>query len=243
MFNIRNKKDVLVASSLATLLSIFLSVIIAFTTAFVFELEPVFWKFTLGLSIVIPSLVASLVTYTIFNQLMQLQLAKEQIEEMGKIDYLTKVYNRGYFTDVGYREIAIAKRYDQSLSAMIFDLDNFKEINDSHGHVVGDKVIYNSANTISSLIRDSDILARFGGDEFVLLLPHTNLVDAENLAKRIVQAVSTLNINTGISEVKVTISVGVATLQPEYLNIENLIDAADKALYRAKQSGRNTSSS
>jgi diguanylate cyclase (GGDEF)-like protein len=183
------------------------------------------------------------VTYTIFNQVMRLQLAKEKIEEMGKIDFLTQIYNRGYFTDAGQREIATANRYKHSLSAMIFDLDEFKQINDEYGHVIGDKVIQDSANTISSLIRDTDIFARFGGDEFVLLLPHTDLKDAEILARRIVQAVSEISIPTDTSEVKITVSIGVAELKPEHSNIDHLIHSADEALYRAKLAGRNTSHS
>ena len=243
MLNIHNKKQVLIASSVATLLSVLLSLTIATINLIIFEIEPARWIFVYSLSFIIPLLVASLVTYIIFSQVMRLQLAKEKIEEMGKIDFLTKIYNRGYFTDAGFREIATAKRYKHSLSAMIFDLDNFKQINDEHGHVIGDKVIQDSASTITSLIRDSDIFARFGGDEFVLLLPHTDLKDAENLAERIVQAVSALSISTASSEVNITVSIGVAVLKPEHSNIDHLIHAADEALYRAKLAGRNTSHS
>jgi diguanylate cyclase len=243
MLNIRNKKQVLIASSVATLLSVLLSLLIAAFVLTFFKLDPTIWKVILDLSIIIPLLVASLVTYTIFSQVMRLQLAKEKIEEMGKIDFLTQIYNRGYFTDAGQREIATANRYKHSLSAMIFDLDNFKQINDEHGHVIGDKVIQDSTSTINSLIRDSDIFARFGGDEFVLLLPHTDLKDAENLAERIVQAVSAISIPTASSEVKITVSIGVAVLKPEHSNIDHLVHSADEALYRAKLAGRNTSHS
>jgi diguanylate cyclase (GGDEF)-like protein len=189
---------------------------------------------------VIPLFVAGFVTYVIFTQLLRLQLAKEQIEEMGRMDFLTRIYNREYFLDVGNREFATAYRYNQSLTAMMIDLDNFKQINDVHGHVVGDQVIQASARIISSLIRQSDIFARFGGDEFVLLSPHSNLEEVEKLAKRIVQSISAKPVSTYLIDVKVTVSIGVAALTPEYNNIDKLINAADQALYRAKQAGRNT---
>ena len=242
MFDIRNNKQVLLASSLATLLSILLSVFLAVISLYLFKIEPSLWKLIIGLSIIIPLFVAGLVTYIIFNQVMRLQLAKEQIEEMGRRDFLTKVYNRGYLMDVGHREHATANRYHQSLATMMIDLDYFKQINDTHGHIFGDKVIHDSARRINSLIRDSDILSRFGGDEFVLLLPHTKLEDAEKLARRIVRTMSETPIQSDTIEAKVTVSIGVATLKPEHSNIDKLIDASDQALYRAKQAGRNTSS-
>jgi diguanylate cyclase (GGDEF)-like protein len=148
-----------------------------------------------------------------------------------RIDPLTGTTNRRHFFDLAAQEIAVALRYRDPLALLLFDLDDFKRINDSRGHQAGDEILNDVARVGSSHLRDADIFARYGGDEFVILLPHTTAADATTVAERI---------RTDIAvQVEVTISCGVAALRPPDDTLDALIHRADLALYEAKAGGRN----
>ncbi|TAM46751.1 MAG: GGDEF domain-containing protein [Gammaproteobacteria bacterium] len=159
--------------------------------------------------------------------------------ENARKDPLTGVYNRGVMETMMRREVGLAHRHKASLSLMFLDIDNFKNINDTVGHAVGDEIIKAFADCVQRCIRTTDILARYGGDEFVLQLSNTPPEGALLLAERIRKAVD----ETGLMlvnghKMRITTSIGVATLS-EGDTFETLCARADDALYQAKQNGRN----
>ncbi len=171
------------------------------------------------------------------NRELQRALAREA--ELARIDWLTGVYNRSHFYELATHEFAIATRYDQALAICMFDVDHFKQVNDRYGHLIGDQVLRAVAQTAARQIRAADCIGRFGGEEFILLLPNTDTLAGLMLAERLRAAIADLRVSTEQGEVAVTISAGVAGRQPADTVIERLIDRADQALYAAKRQGRN----
>ncbi|MBN2013390.1 sensor domain-containing diguanylate cyclase [candidate division KSB1 bacterium] len=165
----------------------------------------------------------------------------KQTKEMSVTDELTGIYNRRYFNQRFEREVVRAKRYKRPLTLMMIDIDFFKNYNDLNGHILGDEVLKRVANLLEGNIRKADLLARFGGEEFVLLLPELDkeqaFVVAEKLRKAIQDAVFPEELNQ--PNRKLTISIGMATLLEDTYTSTELLDFADKALYKAKQMGRN----
>ncbi|MDW8403865.1 diguanylate cyclase [Chloroflexus sp.] len=171
------------------------------------------------------------------NRELQRALAREA--ELARIDWLTGVYNRSHFYEIATHEFAVSTRYDQSLAICMFDVDYFKQINDRYGHLVGDQVLRAIAQTAARQIRAADCIGRFGGEEFILLLPNTDVTAGVMLAERLRTAITELRVPTEKGEITTTISLGVAGRQPADTSIERLIDRADQALYAAKRQGRN----
>jgi two-component system cell cycle response regulator len=159
---------------------------------------------------------------------------------LGHTDVVTGVSNRRAFDLALKREVARAQRYSQELSLALLDLDHFKVINDTHGHVIGDTILRSVAETVGWQLRDGDSLYRFGGEEFATLLPATTLAGAMRVAERIVTAVSAAPLAAGPGNIRVTISVGVASMGRQ--GLPELVACADAALYQAKSAGRNRAS-
>jgi len=164
-----------------------------------------------------------------------------QLKDLSNRDPMTQAYNRRYFSEVSKKMLSLSLRNNQSLSLIILDIDKFKDINDSHGHSIGDDVIILLSNTLENLIRNSDINARFGGEEFVILFNDSNAENTYSLANEIRKKVQTLCVKNEDKEVKFTVSIGVAEYNEEIdkKGIENTIKRADEALYIAKENGRN----
>ena len=150
-------------------------------------------------------------------------------------DALTGVLNRAGFNEVMVREVGRARRYQQALSVAILDIDHFKRVNDEFGHPAGDQVLVRTAKLLSSSVRDSDTVARWGGEEFAVIAPTTPEEGAARLAEKLRSFMEATHL--GPKE-PVTASFGVAQLRPDD-TVETLLQRADAALYRAKQSGRN----
>jgi diguanylate cyclase (GGDEF)-like protein len=169
----------------------------------------------------------------------RVQQRTHDLKRLATQDPLTGLYNRRHFTEVMSREFAAAERYDSDLTCLMFDLDHFKQINDNHGHGVGDEVLMILADTISDSLRVSDMAARFGGDEFIVLLPQTSVKAASKLAERIiVNFEKKMKIN--YPDLPSTMSIGAASLRTTRArSYEALIHAADTTMYNAKQAGRN----
>ena len=174
------------------------------------------------------------------------ELALQNAERYGRakerafIDDVTEVYNARYLFQATAREIQRAVRYGKHLSVLFLDLDRFKRVNDQHGHLVGSEVLRKLSRVLQECIRQIDTLARYGGDEFTILLVDTGRSQAMAIAERIRRTVAdTLFEGGGDKPVRLTISIGVATYPSHGRDRETLIDAADKSMYRAKSNGRN----
>jgi diguanylate cyclase (GGDEF)-like protein len=176
----------------------------------------------------------------ILRDITERKIAEEQLQRLAIIDPLTNHYNRRYFFDLAQREFERARRYNHPLSIILIDVDDFKKVNDRHGHQVGDQVLSALTNRCKDCLRAADVLARYGGEEFAILLPETASTQANQVAERIRKRVNSPDFETSAGPVRVTISLGIAQLtdRPEE-TLDSLIDQADQALYLAKNSGRN----
>ncbi|MCP4117550.1 MAG: diguanylate cyclase [Desulfobacteraceae bacterium] len=165
---------------------------------------------------------------------------QEKLKDMATTDYLTELCNRRHFMELGKIELERQKRYaHRGLSLIMLDLDHFKTINDTHGHEIGDLVLKTFAYMGRKALRDVDVFARVGGEEFVILLPETDLMGAFAIAERFRQACERSSVTLDKGEISFTVSLGVATWNSSIEKIENLMKHADEALYRAKKKGRN----
>ncbi len=163
----------------------------------------------------------------------------ERIRKMALTDELTGVPNRRQVFVMGEREVRRAQRFSQPLSLIMLDIDYFKRVNDTYGHLIGDEVLKVIAERCQSVIREVDIIGRYGGEEFCVLLPEARLDDACKVAERLRQAVAGEALPTSAGGLSLTISLGVATLTPDIETLQDLLDVADQGLYMAKQGGRN----
>ncbi len=156
-------------------------------------------------------------------------------------DSLTGVFNRRYLDNRLAEELARSRRYGFALSVIFLDIDHFKRVNDDHGHPLGDKVLAAVAKDIASGLRDTDVAARFGGEEFVVVTPHTGLAGATDVAQRLIKSIEAhlFDLPDAPGGLRITCSAGVASLDNSPADATALLDAADKNLYRAKKQGRN----
>lgn len=157
-------------------------------------------------------------------------------ENLANTDPLTGAYNRRYLNEFSYEYLKIVKRENKDLSLLLVDLDDFKKINDTFGHEIGDIVIKQLVEISKICIRESDLIVRFGGDEFVILLPNTNIQSARFVANKLINKINEYNKN---KEFNFSISVGISHYQIGDNSIDNIIQRADGALYEAKRVGKN----
>jgi diguanylate cyclase (GGDEF)-like protein len=167
------------------------------------------------------------------------QIARQiELEKLSITDQLTQTYNRRYFEQCINGLTAIEKRNPKSLSLIMVDIDHFKRVNDVYGHTTGDIVLQEFAKILKLQIRESDVLARLGGEEFVLVLPETNSEGASILAQRVRKSVEQKIFMIDKSPIGITASIGIAEFQPQH-SVKEFLDRADGALYKAKNTGRN----
>jgi len=176
---------------------------------------------------------------TIGRLLSELEEKNRELQELAYYDPLTGLPNRRFFFEHASLIFEEVKRYEKPLSLLIMDIDRFKKINDTYGHDVGDLVLKTFAGVLRGIVRKSDICARFGGEEFVVLLPNTDLEGARVLAERIRTAVAKNPVEHDSIVIVFTVSIGVSQYRKGMQNIDELIKEADIALYRAKEGGRN----
>jgi diguanylate cyclase (GGDEF)-like protein len=165
-------------------------------------------------------------------------LYREELKHLASVDSLSQLYNRRYFYDVAGHIIKVAKREKTDISLVMIDIDFFKKINDKYGHQVGDEVIVKLSNILLEETRQSDIACRYGGEEFLLLLPHTNEEGAYKLAEQIRKKVFNSLIDLENKKLKFSVSIGTSQIDLNK-DLDYTINLADKALYNAKNNGRN----
>jgi diguanylate cyclase (GGDEF)-like protein/PAS domain S-box-containing protein len=179
---------------------------------------------------------------TVLNQELEERVAQRtmELERLATTDPLTDAHNRRFLMARAEIEIAQAKRQGHSVSLVMLDIDHFKRINDSHGHIAGDRVLVALSQAVRNEMRLGDTFARVGGEEFVLLLPQSDAAQSMQVAERLRRMIEEMEIQAGVDLVlRITSSFGVATLAPMVDSVDALYLAADKALYQAKDAGRN----
>jgi two-component system cell cycle response regulator len=166
-------------------------------------------------------------------------LFHEEIYRITIGDGLTQCFNKRYFLEFMEREMARGQRYGRPLSLMMFDLDHFKKVNDTHGHLAGDHVLRELAQSVRGKVRKEECLARYGGEEFALVSPESGPARVRKFAEKLRQIVETHEFLFDDKKIPVTISVGVADMTPEMTEPSQFIKVADANLYLAKKQGRN----
>lgn len=165
---------------------------------------------------------------------------QKQMYDSALRDGLTKVFNKKYFQDRMRSEFAFTTRHRTPLSLILFDIDHFKKVNDTRGHLAGDKVLVQLAAHIVKLLRTEDVLARYGGEEFAILCRNTDVHNASILAERVRATTASLEIHFNEAMIPITISLGVAMIpDPGITDVDGLVRVTDEALYEAKRGGRN----
>jgi diguanylate cyclase (GGDEF)-like protein len=163
----------------------------------------------------------------------------EEIYRLSTVDGLTQIFNKRYFAETLERELSRARRYDRPLALLMFDLDHFKKCNDTYGHRTGDYVLREIADLVRTRARKVDIVARYGGEEFAVILPEIALEGAAQFGEKIRAMIEEQLFSFEGSDIRITISIGVAELDSSIANSDDLISKADERLYRAKEAGRN----
>jgi diguanylate cyclase (GGDEF)-like protein len=169
----------------------------------------------------------------------EVMIENTELKFMAITDEMTKLYNQRYFQISIHRELQRGLEKSTPLSLLLLDVDHFKKVNDTYGHPIGDLVLKGVAGQIGQLSRSTDQAFRYGGEEFAILLPDTTLENAALVAERVRKRIENLTIQSGNMDLKATVSVGVACLSVDLKKSEDIIKAADLALYSAKHSGRN----
>lgn len=167
----------------------------------------------------------------------QNSLLHERIQQMAITDTLTGIYNRRGFELLARQQIKHAQRYQHTMCLLMLDLDHFKDVNDQHGHPTGDQVLVRISDRLAVTLREADLLGRFGGEEFIILLTNCSMKEGQILGKRLLESIRKQPIRTEVGEIPVTLSIGLACGESTQ-TLEDLIEEADRALYRAKQAGR-----
>jgi diguanylate cyclase (GGDEF)-like protein len=190
-------------------------------------------------AIVCSVLLTPIIGVAVLRLVFALEDARSKLGLLATLDELTGANNRRHFMAVAQREWDRARRYNTSAALLLIDADHFKQINDQYGHLCGDELLRQIARAAAASLRQADVMARFGGEEFIAFLPHTDPLGALDVAERIRAKVQDLKLQWNGAAVGTTVSIGVATLRHELPSFDWMIHEADTALYSAKAQGRN----
>ena len=166
--------------------------------------------------------------------------AFKKLKIANRIDGLTKIYNRNHWISCLETEFCRAQRYKKNLAIIMFDLDHFKKLNDTFGHLCGDKILVEVASRVKLLLRGCDLFGRYGGEEFAIILPETDIQGAKEAAERIRLGICCDLVHFKNKQIAISASLGIAISNTHYKHYEDIINAADMAMYKAKRNGRNT---
>lgn len=171
---------------------------------------------------------------------LEMEKVQQSLYDSAVTDGLTGIYNKRYFLDRFSQEFTYARRHNELLHLVIFDIDHFKSVNDEHGHVMGDAVLQATAKLVMQKIRNEDLVARFGGEEFVIFMRGISTADAELVADRLRESISENQVVLGENSIQVTVSIGlVSGPSKACFSPDDMIREADALLYQAKKNGRN----
>ncbi|PXW96606.1 diguanylate cyclase (GGDEF)-like protein [Sphaerotilus hippei] len=194
------------------------------------------------LALLIPLPLSMLGAYPMLCLVTALERTRRQVELLSITDPLTALHNRRHFMEAARRQLMRARRHDQPLSLMLIDVDHFKQVNDRHGHQAGDRVLVEVARRCRDTLRAGDLIARFGGEEFIVLLPSTPQAAAAALAEHLRRAVAraplALPDEARPPSLHLTVSIGLVAQATPHQTLDTLIRRADEALYAAKRAGR-----
>ncbi|BBD07537.1 diguanylate cyclase [Desulfovibrio ferrophilus] len=177
--------------------------------------------------------------YSIIHDISKRKRMEKQLTELATKDSLTKISNRRYFMERAYDEIARSRRYNSPLSMIMIDIDYFKAVNDTHGHIAGDEVLKAMTKASLQTLRETDIFGRIGGEEFAAILINTDSKVAQDIAERLRATLAETHVQGDSGPINFTVSIGVTTMTAEDETVEGLLKRADTALYEAKRGGRN----
>ncbi len=177
--------------------------------------------------------------YSLQKTVEELELVKRKLEMKSRLDPLTGINNREWITALARSQLRIAQRNGLPLALLFIDLDHFKHVNDNYGHGIGDTVLKAAVERLRQCIRETDILGRFGGEEFIILSPHSGVKSAARLAARILASLAGQAIATDAGDIHITTSVGITSTEQGTHTFTDLVEQADIALYEAKERGRN----
>ena len=226
---------------LLTLFSVTMSIVLTtLATWWTLDMSTGERVFTSIIAIAVPAVIAPLVGHVMIGLVLDLDRVQTELERLASRDPLTGVFNRAYFMERLEAEAGRHFRTGDPLTLLMLDAAHFKSINDTFGHTTGDRALIAIASTCESLMRATDIFGRYGGEEFVALLPSTSRSEAVAIAERIREAIAGLQlVNDSGQSIPITVSVGISILMSPDPGYRRLFDSADGALYDAKRAGRN----
>lgn len=234
---ILRRYGLLKTTSGVTSISILLSLGITWTVNAVIDGGPL--GEGLIIAIIAPLVIAPLMSWQILGLLVKLDEAERQMQILSHTDELTQTHNRRYFMQYAEQELKRSQRSGEKFSIVILDLDNFKQINDQWGHLVGDHVLREISRVFKGHDRGADVFARYGGDEFIILLPQTNLEQVQSWASRIYKVFAETPIQWKDLRIQPLFSMGIVVFEPGIHELDELLKQADDALYQAKRLGDN----
>jgi diguanylate cyclase (GGDEF)-like protein len=188
---------------------------------------------------VTPMLIAPPIIFTLLHLTFKLDEAEREFHLLATTDPLTKIYNRRYVLELAEAELLRVRRYGGRFSILLLDIDHFKQINDVYGHFAGDAVLRAASDLFRAQVRPSDTVGRYGGEEFLILLPETNCTEACEVAERFRQNLEETTLVYDQIRLRITTSIGVAFGSSRTKNLNSVLATADRVLYQAKHMGRN----
>ena len=226
-------KAVAVSTMLLVALVALISVIIDFVVHKTVHPDPIYF------STLITLLTGPFVLHIFISLIMQLDRSEEKLRALSIMDDLTDVYNQRFFLEQAEKEFSKARRYGSVFSVLAVDVDHFKGINDTYGRLAGDTVLQAMANTCMNNLRTMDFFARFGGEEFMFLLPESDKIDVDAFACKVLTALENTAVVYEAQEIRFTVSIGVKVFDHVTRSLDSMLKDADEALYEAKRNGRN----